>query len=455
MTKRTSIPAVLLFLLGSMLYAADIGGLVHNETGFAAGGSETGGGPSFRQLDMLNIWFTTATENNVVFSAGGSYTFSYAAPSITHIVDIYDFQLKGRFLRADEAPNVFSFSLGRFESEDFTERLFSHSLDGFSFGFAYPAVRIHTDVGFAGFQFKQASTMQLSKLDYNDQDISSVILGPKRMVGLAEIAFTNLFQRQTLSISAIVQEDLRALFENENTDTLARVIPEGETAYTPERGGLVDTQYYLLGMNGPIAAGFYYDFFGGLSTGRSLSYIDGVYSYTPIIGVTAGFNLRYYNKDALYSRADLGLIFASGDPDSSLYFEGNTENRDTKFTPPSVIPTGRVFSPVLSNIFFIETSYGLKPLAFLSNRIGKNIETGIDALFFFRSTPTQISEGGLDPASNELYLGTEMDLSVDFRVLSDLGFSINAGWFFPSKSAFLPEKEAAWFVGKITASLSW
>ena len=97
----------------------------------------------------------------------------------------------------------------------------------------------------------------------------------------------------------------------------------------------------------------------------------------------------------------------------------------------------------------------MKPLSFIQSKIGQKLEAGTGLLVFFRSTPAPISTGGLDPAGDELYIGTELDASVDFRLFSDVGFSIVAGWFFPSKAAFVPEREAAWFVGKLTASLSW
>ncbi len=457
-TMKRSILGILIFLLlgSGVLFGVDFGGLIHNETGFAAGGSEESGSAVIRQLDTFNIWFNSGTHNKVVFHAGGSYTLQFDGSSgLSHIFDIYDFKLVGTFPRSEGNPSRFSFTLGRYQSEDFTGRIFSHDLDGFRFEFIYPALTINTDVGFAGFQFKSSSSMQMSKLDYNDLDIASVILGPKRLVGLAEINFTKLFERQTLSVSAFAQEDLRAVFLTDSADVLSTPIEEGETAYTPERGGLTDTQYFLLGLKGPIGAGFYYDVFGGVNTGRSLSYIDGTYNYTPIIGASAGFNVRYYNKEALYSRADLGLTFASGDPDSTLFLEGNTAGRNTMFMPASVIATGTVFTPMLSNLFYLEASYSLKPISFIQSKIGQKLEAGTGLLVFFRSTPAPISTGGLDPASDSLYLGTELDASIDFRLFSDVGFSIAAGWFFPSKAAFVPEREAAWFVGKLTASLSW
>ncbi len=450
MNKKVYVIAIIFLLIAGFVFSVDFGGLIHNETGFAAGGSEPGGGATFKQLDLASIWFNSGVHHKVVFYAGGSYTFTLERP---YLFDIYSFKLLGTFPREDTLPTEFSFTLGRYHAADFTGSLFSHNLDGIHFDFTYPAVQVHTDIGFAGFQFKPTSTMLLTKPDYNDQNIDSVILGPKRLVTMAEIDFTNLFKRQQLSIGFLAQEDFRYLFETDNTNTLSKTITEGETAFTPERGGLLDTQYFLLGMEGPILSGFFYNVFGVLNTGRTLSYINGVYTYSPIIGFAAGFNVRYYNERGLYSRADLGFTFASGDYDYTVFLEGNTEKRSTLFIPPSTISTGTVFSPVLSNIFYMNASYSLKPLSFLRSDVGNRLKLGVEGLLFFRSTPTPISISGTDPSSDSLYLGTELDAGIDFRLFSDLGFSIVAGWFFPSN--VFPDKQPAWFLGKITASLQW
>jgi len=58
----------------------------------------------------------------------------------------------------------------------------------------------------------------------------------------------------------------------------------------------------------------------------------------------------------------------------------------------------------------------------------------------------------VDSASTALYLGTEADLRVNFRPLSDLGLSLTGGMFFPG--AALSDK-ALRLLGRATVSISF
>ena len=70
-------------------------------------------------------------------------------------------------------------------------------------------------------------------------------------------------------------------------------------------------------------AGFYYDFFGFVETGKTLSYIGGIYEYAWMLSVLFGGGIRYYREDWLSSRAELRFLFASGDAD---YTENKIRN---------------------------------------------------------------------------------------------------------------------------------
>ena len=54
---------------------------------------------------------------------------------------------------------------------------------------------------------------------------------------------------------------------------------------------------------------------------------------------------------------------------------------------------------------------------------------------YFRPTPGPISEPGVPSANTSPYLGIETDLSINVSPLSDVGFSVWGGTFFPG-SAF-------------------
>ena len=448
--------------------AVDFGGSVYNETSLLKEGIDPLG---VGQKNVVSVWFNTGTHNPVSFHIGGYYSFLYnyraegtVSPPLNYpyLFNLYDFRLTGTFKRPERSPSVFGFEFGRYSSSDFTGRMFEHTLDGLRFSFTYPFAKVRVETGFTGLNLKPSSSVFISKLDYNDLRNDSVILGPKRIVGLAEVEFPALFQRYTLSLAAMFQEDLRFLFQNADTPVDQAILTEETTTYTPARGGLVDTQYMMLGFKGPILGGFFFDVYGILNTGRTLSWVDSdnddtsdMYQYKPVVGVLAGIDFKYYNENLLYSAAKLGFLFSSGDGDSTSYLEGNRAGLATTFIPVSVEPVGLVFTPRLGNLFYVSGSYSLKPLSFLEAEMGKRFQTKLDLFMFFRSSDAPISEAGVDPASTSLYLGTEADLTLNYQLFSDVGMSLAAGLFFPSSKTFVTDRQGVWFTGTLSATINW
>lgn len=448
--------------------AVDFGGSVYNETSLLKEGIDPLG---VGQKNVVSIWFNTGTHNPVTFHIGGYYSFLYnyraegtVSPPLSYpyLFNLYDFRLTGTFKRPEGTPRIFAFEFGRYTSSDFTGKLFDHTLDGLRFDFTYSFAKVRIDTGFTGLNLKPSSSAFISKLDYNDLRNDSVILGPKRIVGLAEVQFPSLFQRYTLSFAAMFQEDLRYLFQTADTPVDQTLLTEETAAYTPARGGLVDTQYLMLGFNGPILEGFFFNVYGTLNTGRTLSWVDSdgdgtsdIYQYKPVLGMLAGVDLRYYNQNILYSTAQLGFVFTSGDSDSASFLEGNRAGKATTFIPASVVPIGLVFTPQLGNLFYIKGSYSLKPLSFLEAAMGERFQTKLDLFMFFRAADAPISEAGVDPDSESLYLGTEADLTFNYRLFSDVGFSFAAGLFFPSSKTFVTDRHGVWFTGTLSATINW
>ena len=467
MKKRIFLVVLILLCAGGMLFSVDFGGLVYNQSTLT-----TDDTVDFGQKNVLSAWFNTGTENSVVFSLGGNFTFSYTTEDFVDKdlparysgvwlgLDLYDFRLTGNFERdADLLPRVFGFELGRYRSSDFTSRVFNHTLDGIRFDFIYPFATVRVDTGVTALVSRQASTVIMSKLDAAEASAGppatlQLQTGPKRFVGMLQVEFPSLFERHVLDFSLMAQEDLRGIFYPDETSPYYPLQP-GDTNLDDSRGGLVDTQYFMLGMNGPIVKGFYYSAFGVMNTGRTLTYIDGAYQYTPVLAMAAGGSLRYYNESLLFTSAEIQFVYSSGDADSGSYYEGNGGGKSTTFIPVSVLPVGTVLAPKLGNIFYANASYSLKPLSFISATITKTFQTKIDYYALFRSTPTSVAVSGIDSASDALYLGSEIDLALRFRPLSDVGVSFVAGLFFPGANAFLTEYEGVWFSGTLTASMSW
>ena len=95
-------------------------------------------------------------------------------------------------------------------------------------------------------------------------------------------------------------------------------------------------------------------------------------------------------------------------------------------------------------------SYSIKP--------HDTLQTLLKAAAFFRSTTGQISEPGIDDASDSLYLGTEIDLVVNFRPFSDLGAALSGGFFIPNNGAggaFLESDRSIEFLTRLEFSFSF
>ena len=92
-----------------------------------------------------------------------------------------------------------------------------------------------------------------------------------------------------------------------------------------------------------------------------------------------------------------------------------------------------MFTPVLGNIIIAEIRYSLKPLAPLG-KLGEQFQTEIKSVIYFRPTTGAISEA-FNSASDAKYVGTEIDLALNFRPVSDLALSLVTGMFFPNTKA--------------------
>jgi len=212
------------------------------------------------------------------------------------------------------------------------------------------------------------------------------------------------------------------------------------------QGGRLSTEYLGVALRGPLGSLFYYDAFAYLGTGRMLSYIDGAYSYEWMLTALGGGGVRYFREQWLHSRAELRFLLASGDADFADFFEGNRDGLATTFVTISRQDLALLFSPRLGNLALLSLSYSVKPLEML--------QTGLSATLFLRPTAGPISDSRIDPASDSIYLGSEIDATANLRPFSDLGTALSLGLFMPG-GAFRASEQDPQFRGKLEISLSF
>jgi hypothetical protein len=438
-------------VLTTPLFSIDLGGTFDNATEFST--NEASG---MYQIVRLRLWLSQGLGTHWNFSMAGNYTFELDYP---YLFDIDDLSLKGSWPFIEEGPLLYSTAIGRYNLAEFSSQVLNHKVDGFQFQFHYPRSIISLGLGYTGLIAKHSSTITLSKADTNDQDDSDVLLASPRLLGLLQLQFPEIIEGQDLFLSAVLQKDLHPADQ---------IIKEGteEFSLAENMGGYYDSLFAGLGVKGAITSALHYNIFGYFQTGRTLSYIadeDAVtgysYQYAPIIAFSGGTELTYYSPDLSYSTFNLAFVYATGDEDSISCIEGNTVGSSNLFIPISSREQRVIFNPNLSNLFYINAGYTIKPFAILGRGILEKLLIILDGTVFFRALPGKISDPqGLDPDSDSLYLGSEIDFIINFRPFSDLGASLSTGYFIPNNGpdgVFIEGVRDFEFLGKFELSFSF
>lgn len=423
MTNTVKRIAVVFILLSApaFLFGFDIGVTIDNSTGFTMQTEA-----ALTQADKLSHWFEGNFGEHYSFGYQISYSFNLDRYALFEL-DLLQF--KGEWLNTRKTPVLISLSAGRFQQREFSGMVFTHPADGFHVELGLPRVRFGLSAGYLGLLQTPSSTAVLSNSDSDAFDVDpQPVFGPlasPRLVETISADFPELFLRQSISLALIFQHDLR-----------------GESKLS-EEGGRVHTQYYGIGLSGPLYSPLFYDAFFYFNSGQT--------DRGAVTGYLTGIGFDLYLKKALSSKLSAEFVYASGDADHDSLYEGNGGGLSTAFIPVSAKPLGIVFSPKLTNVFYTSASYSIKPLSSLKGAAAKNFNIQIAALPFFRSTTGPVSETGPDADSDALYLGTELNFSLGARPLSDLGLSYTMGFFFPGTAM---TENTARILGRFDLSIS-
>ncbi len=447
MKFRLSIAALALFALLAAPAFADFGATIDNSSSFTKE-DET----DFVQEDTLTVWASALLGQFLRFDAAAQAKVAIDDPHF--YADIDKLTLSGDIPAAEPGKPRFAFDLGKFFQSDFSSVVLAQPTAGLRLAFTYPAAQMKLALGYTGLNNKNATSLVVSRLDALDLADDDAYFASPRFIGSATVAFPELFARQSLTLSAIVQEDLRAQFDT--------VIEEGEEVFNPTGGGTVDTQYWGLGLTGPLASSVYYDLYGYLGTGRTLTFEDDdqsttgqAYRYEPILAYLFGGSIRYYRPAFYKSSASLKFAFASGDADQIGYLEGNAKGNSGAFIPLAEGIFGLAFTPQISNLVVAELSYSMKPFAAFRDSLVSSLQTGVKVTPFFKLAEGPLSDATVDPSAGSGYLGTELDGIVNLRPYSDLGLGLSLGLFIPNGGAFVDGFDSPWFTGEFTFSFSF
>ena len=334
-------------------------------------------------------------------------------------IDIQDilpqeFQLQYGAPFPDEGIDQVSFQVGRLPYADPTGAVFTGKLDGASFTFTYPKVSLWAVVGYTGYIPQADDSFVLGAADYV---YGTDGFAPPRAVASFGLKSPKFFGNE-LFFGFIAQEDMR------NDEEFIR---EYETVYNPLGGGAQDSAYLTAGTSGTIGTKYLYTAYGVYQFGRSLSYVDNVYSYEPVRALSLGAAFRINLPPRLTGTAR--VQYGTGDADADAAGV-NTKGRSTYFFPITKSSPGLVFAPQAGNIGLLEVGVNYTPNPGMS--IGpKAMQIGAKLLLFIKAGEGPTSESSVDAEAGAKLLGIEQDTTFTLRLLSDLTFNLSAGLFLP------------------------
>lgn len=206
-----------------------------------------------------------------------------------------------------------------------------------------------------------------------------------------------------------------------------------------------NSQYLGFGSTGSLWARLLYDAEFVYQFGTSMSDpLRGVQEEEDIGAWAARGQLTYLFADRNNSRAEFECIFASGDSDRLVTSDtvgGNLAGTgDHAFNSMGFVNTGLAFAPSLSNIMTYRLGASTFPFPEVENF--EQFQIGVDFFLLNKMDPKAPID---EPTSNDYFLGFETDLYANFRVTSDLAFSVRYGVFFPS-AAVETEKDTRQFI---------
>lgn len=191
-----------------------------------------------------------------------------------------------------------------------------------------------------------------------------------------------------------------------------------------------DATYVGLGARGELFGGLGYGLEGVYEFGQSVASGSTVEEDIRAFALLVSVDYTFGGETSPY--VALEYMFGSGDPDRGSVtegFGGNTAGTDDEgFLAFGFVQTGFSLFPRVSNIHVFRLGGSLRPLA--SVELLRTLEVGAYGYLYRKdesSAPISDPRSFLDDED----VGTEIDLLLRWRVLSDVGLSFNFGRFLP------------------------
>ena len=192
-----------------------------------------------------------------------------------------------------------------------------------------------------------------------------------------------------------------------------------------------EATYFGIGTQGPITNNLAYvaEFVYQIGESQSDPF-QGPQRSEDIRAFAARVQLTYFFGDEHNTQLQFETLLASGDDDRLTATDTVGGNRpgtnDTGFNSLGFANTGLAFAPSLSNLLTFRV--GALTTPFPTTRWLEQFQVGLDGIVFMKlDKDAPIDEVTTD----DRYLGFETDVSVNYRITSDLAVTARAGFFFP------------------------
>ncbi len=388
----------------------DYGGTFLNSTDFVS--DETSSDTEIEQLNRLALLFEAYNEsesgNETTFTAQGSYEYT---DERAYLFNIDMLSIRGTFPGAVGSDSVFEAEGGRIYFSDPTEIVLSHTADGISFKFLYPGIRYFVEAGYTGLLLNPSSDIRMTSLDMSEESLETddTFFGPAKAFLQSTITVPELWWLDSMSFFGLAVFDLR---------------DESE-------GPVMHTQY--LGFNSSRSYGknMYQNLFFILQH-ASLKVPD--IDDRNAIGLIFGLKLNYLKESFFGSNWQFKLIGAP--PDVSIDDLIDVPFGVLGFVPMSKPDLANSVSPTLSGLGLLELKYSFRPFINSSSETASAIQPYTAARGFFRTYSVSVDWIDTDTESDGLYIGTEIEAGLVWRIFSDLGLELNGAYFLPATGGF-------------------
>ncbi|MBI5864498.1 MAG: alginate export family protein [Planctomycetes bacterium] len=230
-----------------------------------------------------------------------------------------------------------------------------------------------------------------------------------------------------------------ALWNNDKTD---------ERPNDPLQNYAYDTQYFGFGSRGTLVKNLNY--WGEFAFEQGHSYGDGMFLRRDVVDAWGwDLGVEYLFESPTRPRLAAEYMFASGDADrvfSPTNAAGGNrgDDVDSSFVGFGYRDTGIAAGPALSNLHIWKFGGSLTPLETV--QMFRDMEVGTNWLVYHKHH----ARGAIsDPTAGDFegFVGWEMDYFVNWRLASDLAWTIRWGMFFPGQTFDNRDERSFLFTG--------